>query len=51
MVDRVVKEASKDAEQSGLVEQRHRVVIERNAMQQLRGAVVRVRRVAIEVAE
>ena len=43
VMDGVVKEAAKDAEKSSLEEQRHGVMIERNAMQQLRCTVVRVR--------
>ena len=51
VMDGVVKEASKDAEKSSLEEQRHGVMIERNAMQQLRCTVVRVRWVAMKVGK
>jgi len=50
-IDGVVEEASKDAEKSSLEEQCHHVVIKRNAMQQLGGAVVRVCRVAMKVGQ
>ena len=51
VIDGVVKEAGKDAEQPCLVQQRHHVVIKRNAMQQLCCTVVRVCRVPMKVGK